>query len=216
MGIFAGLAHLPFIGPLTTAAAHAPDTLTAAVGATTSGATAGLSMAAIGGALVLGPTTPTTNAFASTLTTVNVIDAAQAPQLLRVEASPTSTTQAATKAPVWRPVTVVAEAGHSSTTTTSTTTTVPVTSPPVMPPPAQPVQVAQVQANRTTPVVPAPLPTTTVVQVHEDAPKTDKGDSDEGHSDKGKSKKGKSDEGHGGKNNSDHGGNNNSDHGSHD
>ena len=66
MGIFAGLAHLPFIGPLTTAAAHAPDTLTAAVGATTSGATAGLSMAAIGGALVLGPTTPTTNAFAST------------------------------------------------------------------------------------------------------------------------------------------------------
>ena len=48
----------PAIRRVTTAAAHAPDTVTAAVGVTTSGATAGLSMAAIGGAMVLVPTSP--------------------------------------------------------------------------------------------------------------------------------------------------------------
>ena len=144
-----------------------------------------------------------------------MIDAEYAPQLLRVEAPPTSTTtQELVVQP--RPRTLAAvntETVHSSTTTTTaTTTTVPVTSPPATLPPAQPVQVAQVQPPRTTPTVPAPPPQTpaptTVAQAHETT-KADTGDSqqghnDEGHSHKGKSDKGKSDKGHGGNNNSNH------------
>ena len=100
MGIFAGLAHVPFIGPLTTAAAHAPDTVTAAVGATTSGATAGLGMAAIGGAMVLGPTSPTGTMAApvpvsvmsaqsvTTLLTADVVAAAVPEQAVETPAAP--------------------------------------------------------------------------------------------------------------------------------
>ena len=99
MGIFAGLAHVPFIGPLTTAAAHAPDTVTAAVGATTSGATAGLSMAAIGGAMVLGPTSPTGPVVAAPVP-VSVMSTASVATLLTTDAVAAAVPEPAAPQPV--------------------------------------------------------------------------------------------------------------------
>ena len=151
MGIFAGLAHVPFIGQLTTAAAHAPDTVTAAVGATTSGATAGLSMAAIGGAMVLGPTGPAATAAASAAP-VSVESAPSVTTLLTadviVAATPQPTVEAA--APAVTPMKVAAASPRTPVTAAPTTT-------------AAPVQEATVQAAAPAPQ-PEPEPAAPVVQ----------------------------------------------------
>jgi HD-GYP domain-containing protein (c-di-GMP phosphodiesterase class II) len=149
MGIFAGLAHVPFIGPLTTAAAHAPDTVTAAVGATTSGATAGLSMAAIGGAMVLGPTSPT-GPVAAAPAPVSVMSAPSVATLLTADVVAAAVPepaapQPAVEASASRVAAVNRESVASPRTTVAaapTTTAAPVQQQAVPAPPLQTAEVA--------------------------------------------------------------------------
>ncbi len=55
MGVLAVMAHLPFLGQVTKAAAYAPDTVSTAAGFTTSTATAGVGLLAVTGALTVVP-----------------------------------------------------------------------------------------------------------------------------------------------------------------
>ncbi len=122
MGIFAGLAHVPFIGPLTTAAAHAPDTVTAAVGATTSGASAGLGMAAIGGAMVLGPTSPTATISAAPVP-VSVMSAESVTTLLTADVVAAAVPEPAVEAPA-PPLAAANKQSSSRSVAAAPTTTV--------------------------------------------------------------------------------------------
>ncbi|MBK5223462.1 MAG: HD domain-containing protein [Acidimicrobiia bacterium] len=54
MGVLAALAHVPFFGRVSTAAAYAPDAVSTAVGATTTAASAGAGAMAVSAAIVVG------------------------------------------------------------------------------------------------------------------------------------------------------------------
>jgi HD-GYP domain-containing protein (c-di-GMP phosphodiesterase class II) len=58
MGLLAVLAHVPLLGPATKVAAYAPDTVSTAVGFTTSTATAGAGVLAVAGALAVASPAP--------------------------------------------------------------------------------------------------------------------------------------------------------------
>ena len=56
MGVFAVIAHLPFLGQVARAASYAPTTVSTAAGMTTTGATAGVSVLALSGGLAIAST----------------------------------------------------------------------------------------------------------------------------------------------------------------
>jgi hypothetical protein len=56
MGVFAVVAHLPFLGQIAKAASYAPNTVSTAAGMTTTGATAGVSVLALSGSLAIAST----------------------------------------------------------------------------------------------------------------------------------------------------------------
>ena len=190
MGVLAVMAHLPFLGQVTKAAAYAPDTVSTAAGFTTSTATAGVGVLAVTGALAVVPPPVGTDAAPATTSAFEVPAYLQAVPSTETSlpAAPVAVAEienaaaSATVAPSAEvPTTALAPANIE---VAITTTTPPTTTPATTPPADTTVSAQDVPTPAADeplpPVTSAPLPDTTVPPaLAATAPAHDDGDDDD-------------------------------------
>ena len=172
MGVLAVMAHLPFLGQVTKAAAYAPDTVSTAAGFTTSTATAGVGLLAVTGALAVVPPPVGTDAAPAARSAFEVPAYLQAvpPTETSLPDAPVAVAEIENAAAS----TTVAPSAEVPTTAMApanievaiTTTTPPTTTPPTLTPPDTTVSAQDVPTPAADeplpPVTSAPVPDTTV------------------------------------------------------
>ncbi|MEP7202034.1 MAG: HD domain-containing phosphohydrolase [Ilumatobacteraceae bacterium] len=128
MGLFAMLAHLPYLGHIAKAASYAPDTVSTAAGLTTTGATAGVSVLALSGGMAIASASAVVDVPRPAAISVEVSEASLA--FAEVEVVAPETTAPDTTVPVESiPVRATISSARVAITVTPATTAPPVVVP---------------------------------------------------------------------------------------